>query len=95
MTILSSLTRTIRICGTALAVASSAPLTFASAHEGHHMDCNEANINAMNADIQAMPDGQSKTIVLKEMQAAQDMLRKKDMKACTGHMNAAMEAMEK
>jgi len=29
------------------------------------------------------------------MQAAQDMLRKKDTKGCMAHMHIAMEAMEK
>ena len=88
----------IRVVGAAalgLAMASGAPLTFAFAHEGHKMDCSESSINAMKADIQAMPDGKSKTTAVKEMQAAQDMMRKQDMKACTAHMHTAMEAMEK
>jgi hypothetical protein len=79
----------------ALAIASGAPLTFAFAHEGHQMECSESNINAMKADVQAMPDGKSKMTAVKEMQAVQDMMQKKDMKACTAHMHSAMEAMEK
>ena len=78
-----------------LAIALGAPLTFALAHEGHQMKCSDSSINAMTADIQAMPDGKAKTTAIKEMQAAQDMMRKKDMNACMTHMHNAMEAMEK
>jgi hypothetical protein len=90
-----SLTRNICAAALGCALASSAPLTFASAHEGHQMECSAASINAMNADIQAMPDGKSKTTAVKEMQAAQDLLGKKDTKGCTAHMHTAMDAMEK
>ena len=95
MTMLNSLTRIIGLVVVGLAIVSTAPLTFAFAHEGHQMECNDSSINAMKADIQAMPDGKSKTTAIKEMQAAQDMMRKKDMKACMAHMHTAMDAMEK
>ena len=72
-----------------------APATFAIAHEGHKMECNETSINAMNADIQAMNDGEAKTTAMKEMQMAEDMMAKKDMKGCMTHMHDAMEATEK
>jgi prophage DNA circulation protein len=88
----------IRIAGAAAfaaAMASAAAPTFAFAHEGHQMECSDSSRNAMKADIQAMPDGKSKTTAIKEMQAAQDMIQKKDMKACAAHMHTAMEAMEK
>ena len=74
---------------------AGAPLSFAVAHEGHKMECNETSINAMNADIQAMPDGEAKTTAMKEMKMAQDMMAKKDMGACETHMDNAMEATEK
>jgi hypothetical protein len=74
---------------------SSAPLTFAVAHEGAQMECNETGINAMNADIQSMNDGEAKTTATKEMQMAEEMMAKKDMKACMAHMYNAMEATEK
>ena len=51
-------------------VLASAPATFAIAHEGHQMECTEININAMNADVQAMGDGEAKTEAMKEMQMA-------------------------
>jgi hypothetical protein len=74
---------------------ASVPASFAVAHEEHHMECNETGMNAMHADIQAMDDGEAKTTALKEMQMAEDMMAKKDMKACATHMHNAMEATEK
>jgi hypothetical protein len=68
---------------------------FAVAHEGHEMECNETNINAMHADIQVMNDGEAKTTAMQEMKMAEDMMAKKDMKACMAHMHNAMEATEK
>ena len=78
-----------------LMALASAPLTFAVAHEEHQMECNETGINAMNADIQAMNDGGTKTTAMKQMQMAEDMMAKKDMEGCMTHMHNAMEATEK
>jgi len=78
-----------------LAGFASGPLTFAVAHEGQKMECTETSINAMNADIQAMNDGDTKTTAMKEMGMAEAMMGLKDMKACVTHMHNAMEAMEK
>ncbi len=80
------------IAAIALAIALSRS---AGAHEGHMMECSKTSINAMNADIQAMPDGEAKTTAMKEMQAAADMMAKHDMDACETHMDSAMEAMER
>jgi hypothetical protein len=74
---------------------ASVPLTSAIAHEAHHMECTETSFNAMNADIQAMDDGEAKTTAMKEMQMAADMMASKDMKGCAAHMHNAMEAIEK
>ena len=79
----------------ALATCASVPLTSAVAHEEHQMECNETAINAMNADIQSMGDGEAKTTALKEMAMAEDMMAKKDMEPCMAHMHNAMEALEK
>jgi hypothetical protein len=79
----------------ALATSASAALISAVAHEGHKMECTETGINAMNADIQAMPDGEAKTTAMKEMQMAEDMMTKKDTEGCEAHMHNAMEATEK
>ena len=74
--------------------ACECPLAFAVAHEDHEMECTETDINAMNADIQAMNDGEAKTTAMKEMEMAEDMMGNKDMNACVTHMHNAMEAME-
>lgn len=78
-----------------LTAFASGPLNFAVAHEEHQMDCTETSINAINTDIQAMDDGEAKTTASKEMEIAEDMMAKKDMKACVTHMHNAMEAIEK
>ena len=78
-----------------LAALGGAPLNFAFAHGDEKMECNEASMNAMTADVQAMGDGEAKTTAMKEMQMAQDMMAKKDMKGCEAHMHNAMEATEK
>ena len=75
------------------ALAASADM--ALAHEGHHMECNATGMNAMHADMQAMPDGAAKDEAVKEMQAAHEMMGKNDMKGCAEHMDKAMDAMEK
>jgi len=49
----------------------------------------------MQADIQSMSDGEAKTTAMKEMQMAQDMMAKNDMKGCMTHMYNAMDATEK
>jgi hypothetical protein len=80
-----------------LAVAAFASMASfpAVAHEGHKMECSETSINAMSADIQAMPDGEAKTAAMRAMQMAEDMMAKKDTEGCESHMDDAMEAMEK
>ena len=76
-------------------VLASAQLNLAVAHEDHKMECNETGMNAIHADIQSMSDGEDKTTAMKEMKMAEEMMGKKDMKACAAHMHEAMEATEK
>jgi prophage DNA circulation protein len=95
VTMHSSLARVIGAVAIGLATGLGAPPTAGFAHEGHQMACTDSSINAMKADVQAMPDGKSKTVATREMEAAQDMMQKKDMKACMVHMHGAMEAIEK
>ena len=76
-------------------VLTGAPVSFAIAHEAHQMECDETGMNAMHADIQSMEDGEAKTTAMKEMKMAEEMMAKKDMKACATHMHNAMEATEK
>jgi hypothetical protein len=78
-----------------LTALGSAPLDVAFAHGDEKMECTEASMNAMTADVQAMNDGDAKTTAMKEMQVAKDMMAKKDMEACMSHMHNAMEATEK
>ena len=77
-----------------LMALASAPLNIALAHEAHQAECTETAINATNADIQAMSDGDAKTTATKEMEMAEEMMTKKDMEGCVTHMHNAMEAME-
>ena len=59
------------------------------------MECNETGMNAMHADIQSMNEGEAKTTATKEIKMAEEMMAKKDMKACMDHMHNAMEATER
>lgn len=77
-----------------LAGFAIAPLPSAVAHEGTQMECNETSISAMNADVQSMNDGETKTAAMKEMKLAEEAMADKDMKVCMTHMYNAMEAME-
>ena len=71
-------------------------LTFgALGHEAHHAECNDTAINALKADIQAMEEGEAKTIATKEMEAALRMMAKNDTEACKSHIHSAMEVTEK
>ena len=71
--------------------AFSAP---AGAHEAHQTTCSETASNALKADIQAMPDSDAKTKAIRELAIAEEMMSKKDTKACEAHMHNAMEATE-
>ena len=78
-----------------LTASTSAPVSSAVAHEGTQMECTETGVNAMNADIQSMSDGEAKTTAMAEMKMAEEAMAKKEMKACETHMYNAMEATEK
>jgi hypothetical protein len=85
----------ITIAFLALLMFASAPRNPASAHEGHQMECKKISMQAIKADIQAMNDGEAKTMAMKEMKMAEEMMDKKDMNACKTHMHNAMDAMDK
>lgn len=76
---------------TALAIALPGQT---EAHEAHKMACNQTAMNAIHADAQSMPDGDAKTRAMEEMQAAKEMMAKKDMEACGVHMQNATQAIE-
>jgi hypothetical protein len=79
---------------TSLILAAVGLASAAVAHEAHNMKCNDTAMNAMSADIQSMPDGEAKTTAMKEMDMAEKMMGKKDMKSCETHMHNAMKAIE-
>jgi hypothetical protein len=55
------------------------------------MDCTEARMMKANSDMAAMPAGESKTMGMKEMTMAKDMMDKKDLSGCKTHMNKAVD----
>lgn len=75
------------------ALASASPT--AAAHEGHKTECSETALNTITADIQSMSDGDSKTTAIKEIEMAEEMKAKNDLKACVTHVHNAREAIEK
>jgi hypothetical protein len=77
-----------------LAGPANARFGAAIAHEGHHVECTETEMNATKADIQAMPDGEAKTKAMHEVDMAEEMMNKKDMEGCASHMHNAVEAVE-
>jgi len=78
-----------------LAGFAGLPFTLAVGHEGHHVQCNGTTINAVKADIQAMGEGEARTIASSELQAAQEMMTKNDIEGCKSHIHSAVEATEK
>jgi hypothetical protein len=76
-----------------LAVLASTPLHVVLAHEQHKMECNGTSINAMEADIQAMSDGDAKMTAMQEMDMAKDMMTKGNIDSCVAHIHKAMEAV--
>jgi hypothetical protein len=79
----------------AVVIFFNAPLASAFAHEKHRMQCTQTGINAINADIQVMKDGEAKRIATKEMKLAEDMMAGKNVEGCVAHMHNAVEAIEK
>ena len=65
------------ICGTPIAAAE--------------MDCSDANMTKANADMEKMPAGDKKTMGIKEMAMAKEMMEKKNMAACKQQMTKATE----
>jgi|NGEPerStandDraft_5_1074534.scaffolds.fasta_scaffold85725_2 hypothetical protein len=85
---------TLAIAIAALAAFVTIPST-AAAHEGHKIECNQAALNALQADIQAMGDGDAKAAASKELGMAEEMLAENNLKTCLNHMHNTMEAIEK
>ena len=73
-----------------ITVAALLAIAPASAQTGA-MECNDANMMKANADMDKMAAGEKKTMGMKEMTMAKEMMEKKDMAGCKTHMNKAME----
>jgi hypothetical protein len=71
-------------------VAVSALLSTAPASAAE-MDCTDANMAKASADMDKMPAGDMKTMGMKEMTMAKEMMARKDMAGCKMHINKAME----
>jgi hypothetical protein len=71
-------------------VAVSALLSIAPAVAAE-MECTEANMTNASADMDKMAAGEKKSMGMKEMTMAKEMMDKKDMAGCKMHMNKAME----
>lgn len=72
-------------------VAISTLLAITPASAAEMMDCTDANMTKASADMDKMAAGEKKTMGMKEMTMAKEMMEKKDMAGCKTHMNKAME----
>lgn len=77
------------------APAFIALLALTPAQAQDKMDCSQAEMTKMETKMKTMSDGESKKMAMKEMQMAESMMKKNDMKGCMTHMQGAMKAMEK
>lgn len=76
---------------TALGIVAVSALISMSQVAAAEMDCTQANMTKAEADMDKMPAGEKKTMGMKEMTMAKEMMNKKDMSGCKMHMNKAME----
>lgn len=79
----------------ALLLFASGVRNVAFGHEGHQMECTKTSTQAVKADIQVMNNGEAKTMAMKEIKMAEEMMDKKNMDACKTHMHNAMDATDK
>jgi hypothetical protein len=66
----------------------------AQAHEDHNVKCNETAINALEADIQSMSDGDAKDAATEDLTKAREMMDKNDLEGCEAQLHKAMEKAE-
>lgn len=69
-------------------VAASALLSIAPATA--QTECNGANMALAQVDMDKMPAGEKKSMAMKDMATAKEMMEKKDMAGCQNSMNKAM-----
>jgi hypothetical protein len=70
-----------------LALFAAAPV---SAQTKNMMDCTESNLTTSMGTVEKMPAGEKRTVAMREMGMARDMMGKKDMAACKTHLNNAI-----
>ena len=73
------------------AVALTAVLFAVAPASAKGMKCTEANMAKANDMMMTMPDGDNKTMGMKEMTMAQDSMGMKKMGECSIHMSKAMK----
>ena len=71
-----------RRIGAIAAFFAFVPAAVVTAHESHNTQCSETPLSAVNADIQSMGEGDAKAAAMSEARSAEEMLAKKDLKAC-------------
>ena len=71
-----------------------AALLAASPASAQTMECTDANMTKASADMDKMPAGEKKTMAMKEMTLAKEMMTKKDMAGCKTHMDKMMTMMK-
>lgn len=76
-----------------IAVAALLAIAPASAQMAS-MECTDANMTKASADMDKMPAGEKKTMAMKEMTMAKEMMGKKDMAGCKTHMDKMMGMMK-
>ena len=73
------------------AIASLLAIAPVAAQAAEMMECTDANMTKANSEMDSMAAGEKKTMGMKEMTMAKEMMEKKDMAGCKMHMNKAME----
>ena len=58
------------------------------------MECSKAEMDKMSTQMKTMTDKTKQDMAMKEMKMAGDMMDKKDMTACSMHMENASKAMD-
>ena len=77
--------------GILMVVALTAVLFAVAPASAKGMKCTEANMAKANDMMMKMPDGNNKTMGMKEMTMAQDSMGMKKMGDCSMHMSKAMK----
>ena len=77
--------------GILMVLAATTVLFAVAPASAKEMKCTEANMAKANDMMMKMPDGDNKTMGMKEMTMAQDSMGMKKMGDCSMHMGKAMK----